>query len=63
LPVEITTFLATVGRGYTREHRERLGAVGRAEVLDLIGLFALGLLSAFMIGSRIDIATASYQTP
>lgn len=60
---EIATFLATVGRGYTGELRERLGAAGRSEALDLIGLFGLGLLSAFMIASRIDITTASYQTP
>jgi molecular chaperone HtpG len=60
---EIVTFLATVGRGYTGELRERLGGAGRAEALDLIGLFGLGLLSAFMIASRIEITTASYQTP
>lgn len=60
---EIGTFLATVGRGYTGELRERLGAAGRDEAMDLIGLFGLGLLSAFMIATRIDITTASYQTP
>lgn len=60
---EISTFLATIGRGYTGELRERLGAAGREEAMDLIGLFGLGLLSAFMIASRIDILTTSYQTP
>ncbi len=60
---EIGTFLATIGRGYTGELRERLGAAGREEALDLIGLFGLGLLSAFIIATRIDIITASYQTP
>lgn len=60
---EISTFLATIGRGYTGELRERLGAAGREEAKDLIGLFGLGLLSAFMIATRIDIVTASYQTP
>jgi molecular chaperone HtpG len=60
---EISTFLATIGRGYTGELRERLSAAGRDEALDLIGLFGLGLLSAFMIAERIDIVTASYQTP
>jgi molecular chaperone HtpG len=38
---EIGTFLATIGRGYTGELRERLGAAGREEALDLIGLFGL----------------------
>lgn len=60
---EIGTFLATVGRGYTGELRERLGAAGRQEARELIGMFGLGLLSAFMIASRIDITTLSYQTP
>ena len=60
---EITVFLATVGRGYTRELRERLGKAQREEALDLIGMFGLGLLSAFMIASRIEITTVSYQTP
>lgn len=60
---EIVTFLATVGRGYTGELRERLGDAGRDEALDLIGLFGLGLLSAFMIAARVEITTASYQSP
>ena len=60
---EIVTFLATVGRGYTGELRQRLDAAGREEAMDLIGLFGLGLLSAFMIAKRIEITTASYQTP
>jgi molecular chaperone HtpG len=60
---EINTFLATVGRGYTRELRERLGSAQREEALELIGMFGLGLLSAFMISSRIEITTRSYQSP
>ncbi|HEU0027425.1 MAG TPA: ATP-binding protein [Ktedonobacterales bacterium] len=60
---EITVFLATVGRGYTSELRSRLGAGGRDEALELIGYFGLGLLSAFMIAQRVQITTASYQTP
>ncbi len=60
---EINIFLATVGRGYTRELRERLGSTERDEALELIGMFGLGLLSAFMIATRVEITTASYQTP
>ncbi|GCE29108.1 heat-shock protein [Dictyobacter alpinus] len=60
---EITVFLATVGRGYTRELRERLGNAQREEALDLIGMFGLGLLSSFMIATRIEITTSSYQAP
>lgn len=60
---EITMFLATVGRGYTRELREKLGNAEREEALELIGMFGLGLLSAFMIATKIEITTSSYQTP
>lgn len=60
---EINTFLATVGRGYTRELREKLGSAERDEALELIGMFGLGLLSAFMIATKIEISTTSYQTP
>src|SRR5258708_1051616 len=60
---EITVFLATVGRGYTRELREKLGQAERDEALELIGMFGLGLLSAFMVASRVEITTTSYQTP
>jgi molecular chaperone HtpG len=60
---ESTSFLATVGRGYTGELREQLTTAGREQALELIGLLGLGLLSAFMIASRIDITISSYQTP
>jgi molecular chaperone HtpG len=60
---EIQTFLATVGRGYTSELRERLRAAGRDEAMELIGLFGLGQLSACMIALRIEIVTVSYQEP
>jgi molecular chaperone HtpG len=60
---EITVFLATVGRGYTSELRNRLSAGGRDEALELIGFFGLGLLSAFMIAQQLQITTCSYQTP
>jgi molecular chaperone HtpG len=60
---EITIFLATVGRGYTRELREKLSSAERDEALELIGMFGLGLLSAFMIATKIEITTTSYQTP
>lgn len=60
---EINVFLATVGRGYTRELREKLSGAERQEALELIGMFGLGLLSAFMIASKIEITTKSFQTP
>src|SRR4051794_19179620 len=52
---EIDLFLATVGVGYTRGLRERSD--------ELIGQFGLGFLSAFIIGERTIVRTASYQAP
>lgn len=52
---EIDLFLATVGVGYTRGLREQSD--------DLIGQFGLGFLSAFIIGERTTVRTASYQAP
>ncbi|MBI2391641.1 MAG: ATP-binding protein [Deltaproteobacteria bacterium] len=54
---EIVQYLATVGAGYTRKLREQTGSD------DLIGLFGLGFLSAFVIGERISVSTTSYQEP
>ena len=58
---EIQTYLATVGRGYTAELRDRLQFGGRKEALELIGQFGLGLLSAFIVADEIEMVTRSYQ--
>lgn len=54
---EIVQFLATVGAGYTRKLRETTHSD------DLIGLFGLGFLSAFVVSDRIAVTTTSYQEP
>jgi molecular chaperone HtpG len=54
---EIVQFLATVGAGYTRKLRETTKSD------DLIGLFGLGFLSAFVVSERISVLTTSYQEP
>jgi molecular chaperone HtpG len=54
---EIQDYLATVGRGYTGELRERLQAGGRQEALALIGQFGLGLLSAFLVADELRLAS------
>lgn len=54
---EIVRYLATVGAGYTRKLREQ----HRSD--DLIGLFGLGFLSAFVIATRVAVTTTSYQSP
>lgn len=58
---EIQDYVATVGRGYTAELRDRLQFGGRSEALQLIGQFGLGLLSAFIVADRIELVTRSYQ--
>jgi molecular chaperone HtpG len=54
---EIKTHLATVGRGYTRTLRDQGQSDG------LIGYFGLGFLSAFVVASRVEVRTTSYQDP
>jgi molecular chaperone HtpG len=54
---EIHTFLATVGVSYTRGLRERTHSE------ELIGLFGLGFLSAFVLAEEVTVTTTSYQRP
>lgn len=54
---EIVRYLATIGAGYTRKLREQ------HDTDDLIGLFGLGFLSAFVIATRVAVTTTSYQSP
>lgn len=58
---EIDRYLATIGRGYTGELRDRLAFGDHAEAQSLIGQFGLGLLSAFQVAHRLAISTRSYQ--
>lgn len=55
---EIHQYLATVGVGYTRGLRQ--SGAGEDE---LIGMFGLGFLSAFVIAERVTVHTTSYQQP
>lgn len=58
---EIHGYLATVGRSYTGELRDRLAFGGREQALSLIGQFGLGLLSAFIVADRVEMVTRSFQ--
>jgi molecular chaperone HtpG len=58
---EIGTYLATIGRGYTRELRERLAFSSPGEAAELIGQFGLGFLSAFLLASEVTLTTRSIQ--
>ncbi len=52
---EIAGFLATIGAGATRQVREASGSE------DLIGLFGVGFLSAFVVGRRVSVETTSFR--
>jgi molecular chaperone HtpG len=58
---EIGTYLATIGRGYTRELREKLAFTSPTEAAELIGQFGLGFLSAFLLASEVTLTTRSIQ--
>ncbi len=58
---EIGSYLATIGRGYTRELRERLAFSSPEEAAELIGQFGLGFLSAFLLASEVTLVTRSAQ--
>lgn len=54
---EIKQYLATVGRGYTRDLRDQEDAG------DLIGYFGMGFLSAFVVSDRVVVETVSHRSP
>jgi molecular chaperone HtpG len=56
---EINTYLTVIGRGYTRELRERLAAEDAEASRDLIGQFGIGFLSAFLLASKVTVQTRS----
>jgi len=58
---EIGTYLATIGRGYTRELRERLTLCSPEEAAELIGQFGLGFLSAFLLAAEVTVVTRSFK--
>jgi molecular chaperone HtpG len=56
---EIETYLSTIGRGYTRELRDRLALCSPDEAAELVGQFGLGFLSAFLLASEVTLLTRS----
>ena len=60
---EIHTYLTVIGRGYTRELRERL-AIDDPEISrELIGQFGIGFLSAFLLASEVTVETRPIDGP
>ena len=58
---EIRNYLSTIGRGYTRELRERLAFSSPEEAASLIGQFGLGFLSAFLVANEVTLITRSIE--
>ena len=56
---EIHTYLTVIGRGYTRELRERLAMDGSGADEGLIGQFGIGFLSAYLLASSVTVETRS----
>jgi molecular chaperone HtpG len=54
---EVNQFLATIGSGYTRLLRNSTDSD------EMIGYFGLGFLSAYVISSKVDVITTSFQEP
>src|SRR5579859_1824692 len=54
---DITNYLSTIGRSYTRELGEKLSILSPDEANQLIGQFGLGFLSAFLIGAEVTLTT------
>ncbi|MBS0202432.1 MAG: ATP-binding protein [Planctomycetes bacterium] len=60
---EIHSYLTVIGRGYTRELRERLAADELQTSQALIGQFGIGFLSAFLLASSVTVQTRSLNGP
>ncbi len=58
---EVTAYLSTIGRGYTRELRQELELHETLGNQTLIGQFGLGFLSAFLLGESVVVETQSFQ--
>jgi molecular chaperone HtpG len=56
---EIHTYLTVIGRGYTRELRERLATEDPTLSQELIGQFGIGFLSAFLLALEVVVETRS----
>lgn len=58
---DITDYLATIGRSYTRELKEKLAFLAPDEAAQLIGQFGFGFLSSFLIALEVTLTTRSHR--
>jgi molecular chaperone HtpG len=58
---EVTQYLSTIGRSFTRELGEKLSILSPDEAAKLIGQFGLGFLSAFLVAAEVTFTTRSLK--
>lgn len=58
---EVTEYLSTIGKSYTRQLGENLAILNPDEASRLVGQFGLGFLSAFLIAEEVILTTRSYK--
>jgi molecular chaperone HtpG len=56
---EIHNYLTVIGRGYTRELRERLAITDSDTSVRLVGQFGIGFLAAYLLASEVTVETKS----
>jgi len=56
---EIHDYLATIGRSGTDEFRRGVESRNRTATVNLIGQFGIGLLSAFIVATKVEVVTKS----
>jgi molecular chaperone HtpG len=56
---EVVEYLATIGRSYTRDLKERLALFSSSAATKLVGQFGLGFLSAFLVAEDVTVLTRS----
>lgn len=58
---EVTQYLSTIGRSFTRELSEKLSILSPDEAAKLVGQFGLGFLSAFLVAAEVTFTTQSVK--
>jgi molecular chaperone HtpG len=59
---EVIEYLATIGRSYTRDLKERLTLLSPLAATKLVGQFGFGFLSAFLIAEEVTVVTRSIRS-
>jgi molecular chaperone HtpG len=58
---DVVKYLAVIGRGRTRQERQRLSTTDRQVAQMLIGQFGIGFLSSFLLAERVVVNTRQFR--